>query len=177
VLTLYFGFRKGEAFGLQEKNIDWFAEGVRLFAEDVKDKEDTFLPGSQEAMGYLRCLAIEADRRGVRHLLTHRQSDKESWRPLKHVRSAWDRAMDMIEKETGSRWRWHDLRAAYITHVALTSGAVAAQTMARHSNFDTTRAYIDVADEMRRIAAERTAQRPALQTVRNVPEKVPDKSP
>jgi len=99
VLTLFFGFRKGEAFGLQEKNIDWLAEGVRLFAEDVKDKEDTFLPGSQEAMGYLRCLAMEAGRRGVRHLLTHRQSDKESWRPLKHVRSAWDRAMDMIEKE------------------------------------------------------------------------------
>jgi hypothetical protein len=149
------------------------AEGVRLFAEDVKDHEDTFLPGSQEAMGYLRCLAMEADLRGMRHLLTYRQSDKEPWRRLAHVRTAWDRAMDVIEKEFGCRWRWHDLRAAYITHVALTSGAVTAQIMARHSSFDTTRAYIDVADEARRIAAERTALRPALQVVR----KVPDRSP
>jgi len=46
------------------------------------------------------------------------------------------------------------------------SGAVTTQMMARHGNFDTTRAYIDVADEGMCIAAAPTALRPALQTAR-----------
>jgi integrase len=173
ILTLYFGFRRGEVFGLQEKNVDWLAEGIRLYAEDVKDKEDAFLPGSQEAMGHLRCVAMEAEARHVHHLITFRRSDAESWRPLQMARSGWDRAMDIIERERGCRWRWHDLRAAYITHVALTSGAVTAQVLARHSNFETTRAYIDVSDESRRIAAERTAARPALRAARGSLTKLP----
>jgi hypothetical protein len=44
VITLYFGFRSSEAFGLEEVNCDWQSQGVRLFAEDVKDAEDVFLP-------------------------------------------------------------------------------------------------------------------------------------
>ena len=174
ILTLYFGFRQGEVFSLKEKNVDWLSEGIRLYAEDVKDNEDAFLPGSQEAMGYLRCLAMEAEARHVHHLITYRRSETESWRPLQKARSGWDRAMDTIEREMGCRWRWHDLRAAYITHVALTSGAVTAQALARHSNFETTLAYIDVADEFRRMAAERTAERPALLAARKSLTKVPD---
>jgi integrase len=61
VLTLCFGFRRGEAFTLQTHQVDWQAEGIRLMGEDVKDAEDAFLPVSQFAIGYLRCLAIEAD--------------------------------------------------------------------------------------------------------------------
>lgn len=173
VVTLFFGFRKGEAFRLQDPHVDWEAAGVRLFAEDVKDSEDAFLPGSQEAMGYLRCLAMEADQRGTRHLITYRPAKTEQashealrWRPIKSPKSAWATAMKIIKAEFGAKWRWHDIRAAYITHVAITSGAVAAQTMARHSNYETTRAYIEVADETRRVAAERTAERPALMIVR-----------
>jgi site-specific recombinase XerC len=60
------------------------------------------------------------------------------------------------------RWRWHDVRAAYITHVAMTSGPLAAQKLARHSDFSTTQAYIEVADEVMRGAADRASQRPAL---------------
>ncbi len=32
ILTLYFGFRQGEVFGLKEKNVDWVSEGIRPFA-------------------------------------------------------------------------------------------------------------------------------------------------
>ena len=88
--------------------------------------------------------------------------------------------MDIVQGETGCRWRWHDLRAAFITHGALTSGAVTAQVLARHSNFETTQAYIDVADEARRIAAERTAERPALLDARKsltMPVRDPTKLP
>jgi hypothetical protein len=170
VLTLYFGFRQGEAFGLQEDNCDWLAGGVRLFAEDVKDDEDTFLPGPQEAMGYLRALAMEGEARGLRHLISFRQETREGraeqhWRPIKSPKRAWATAMKVIEKEFGRRWRWHDIRAAFITHVAMTSGALAAQKLARHSTYDTTQAYVEVADEQRRMAAERAAVRPALSLI------------
>jgi site-specific recombinase XerC len=70
--------------------------------------------------------------------------------------------MKKIEAEFGARWRWHDLRAAFLTHIAMTSGPLAAQALARHSDFDTTRAYIKVADEMMRLAADRASERPAL---------------
>jgi hypothetical protein len=72
--------------------------------------------------------------------------------------------MDLIEKEFGRRWPWHDLRAAFITHVAITSGALAAQTLARHSDFDTTRAYIEVANEVMRQAADRAVERPCFES-------------
>ena len=166
-ITLCFGFRSSEAFGLKEDQVDWQAEGVRLFGEDVKDAEDVFLPGSQFAMGYLRCLAMEAEDRGVRHLISYRQEAEDPkkqkpWRPIRRARTAWRTAMKVIEVEFGRRWRWHDLRAAFITHVAMTSGPLAAQTMARHSDFDTTRAYIEVANEVTRTAADRAVDRPAL---------------
>ncbi len=73
--------------------------------------------------------------------------------------------MRAVQAEFGTRWRWHDIRASFITHVAVTSGPLAAQSLARHSDFATTKGYIEVADEIRRIAADRTADRPALTVV------------
>ncbi len=70
--------------------------------------------------------------------------------------------MDEIEAQYGRRWRWHDIRAAFITHVARTSGQLAAQALACHSDYSTTKTYVEVADEFRREAAERAAERPAL---------------
>ncbi len=53
-----------------------------------------------------------------------------------------------------------------ITHVALNSGPVAAQSLAWHSDCDTNRPYIEVADDIRRNAANKTARRPALSVMR-----------
>jgi hypothetical protein len=108
-IALCFGFRSSEAFGLKEDQVDRLAEGVRLFGEDVKDVEDVFLPGSQFAMGYLRCLAMEAEERGVRHLVSYRQEAKDAkkrkpWRPIRRARTAWRTAMKVIEAEFGRRF-------------------------------------------------------------------------
>ena len=73
--------------------------------------------------------------------------------------------MRVIEAKHGRRWRWHDIRAAFITHVALTSGQLAAQALARHSDYATTAAYVEIADEFRRTAAHRAADRPALKLI------------
>lgn len=172
VLTLYFGFRRGEVFNLRIHHVDFEAGGIRLFAEGVKDKEDTFLPGAPEAMEYLRRLVEQAKGRGVTHLITWRRRRNaptkqklEPWRPLKRPKSAWKTVMRQIEVSFGRRFRWHDLRSAFITQVAMTSGPLAAQALARHSDYETTKAYVEVADEFRRTAAERAADRPALSAI------------
>ncbi len=170
VLTLLFGFRRGEAFTLQIHNIDRQARGVRLFAEDVKDGEDTFLPAGADGMAFLEDLIAQAEDRGVRHLVTWRPYRKDpteqaklKWAPIEKPKSAWTRVMDSVEERHGRRWRWHDIRAAFITDVAIGSGSALARALARHSDQDTTDAYVEVADTPRRQAAQRTEERPALQ--------------
>ena len=73
--------------------------------------------------------------------------------------AAWRRARAYMRKVYGRTWRWHDLRGAFITSVALNSGGGVAQNLARHSDFATTQLYIEVADEMRRLAADRIGDR------------------
>jgi hypothetical protein len=155
MLTALFGFRSTEAFTLLRTQVDWQSCGVRLQAEDVKDGEDAFLPASQFAMGWLWCLDIDADRRSLQHLISWRPKKDGPFVPLKKPRSAWRRAHAFMRAKYGRTWRWHDLRAAFITQVALHSGGIVAQNLARHSSFSTTQGYIDVADEMRRLAADR----------------------
>jgi len=55
---------------------------------------------------------------------------------------------------------------AFTTHAALNSGPVAAQSLARHSDYDATRAYIEVADDIRRNAANKTVRCPAPSVMR-----------
>jgi integrase len=174
VLTLYFGFRRGEVFTLQIHQADFDNGGVRLEAGAVKDDEDAFIPGAPAAMAFLQRLVDQARTRKTANLITWRRSYKdaarqaaEPWAPILSPKRAWSTVMDAIEGKFGRRWRWHDLRASFITHVAMTSGAAAAQKMARHSRYATTEAYVEVADEERRIAAARTAERPALRLIRD----------
>ncbi len=175
-ITLCFGFRRDEAFAMTVQHLDFEAGGIRLKAEAVKNSEDIFLPGSQFAMGFLRCLAIEAEQRGNVFLITWRpartetaSADARRWRPIKSPKTAWTTAMKTIMAEFGARWRWHDIRAAFITHVALTSGPIPAQRFARHRDFKTTQRYIEIADSQMRDAAERNTVRPALSIVRKQP--------
>lgn len=171
-LTLFFGLRKGEAFPLTIAHVDFQAGGLRLDAGDVKNKTDAFMPGSSHAMQFLAQLVDQARERNTPYLITWRgrffKPEKlaaQKWRPIKSPKSAWRTAMNAIEKRYGKRWRWHDIRAAYITQVALTSGPIAAQSLARHQDFKTTQGYIEVADEVRRAAAELASERPAFGVV------------
>lgn len=169
MLTLYFGFRKGEVFGLTIDQIDQGARGIWLAAADVKNDADAFLPGAPAAMAFAGDLVDQARARGATHLITWRRTiknaerqAKEKWRPIANPKRAWSTAMTAIAKRFGRKWRWHDIRASFITQVAITSGAVAAQKLARHASFQTTQGYIDVADDVGRRAAAGAADRPAL---------------
>jgi integrase len=170
--TLYFGFRRGEVFNLQIEDVDFLARGVRLYAENVKDDEDAFIPGGPEAMTFLAQLVAQAKERHTPYLITWRRHRKdaaaqaaEKWCPIINPRSSWRRVMNRIEAKFGRRWRWHDLRAAYITYVAMTAGPMAAQRLARHSDFKTTQGYVEVADKVMRAGADSAAARPALALV------------
>jgi integrase len=168
-LTLFFGFRRNEAFSLTIGQVDGDAGGIRLEAKNVKNRTDAFIPGSRRAMQFLAQLADQARNRGTRQLITWRglvADEKKlavaTWRPIKSPKSAWTRAMGEIEKRYGRRWRWHDIRAAYITQIAMTSGPIAAQKLARHSDFKTTAGYVEVADDVIRAAAETASDRAAF---------------
>lgn len=165
-LTLYFGVRRREPFGLQIHHIDFVARGIWLLAHETKRRGDEFLPGGNDAMAFLALLAGEAQMRETAYLITWRRHEGQAWKPMASAKRAWADAMEVIAAEFGARWRWHDIRAAYITQVALTtqSGAVV-QSMARHAHFATTELYIDVANELRAEAAERATARPALRAV------------
>jgi integrase len=165
IATLYFGFRKTEAFSLQIHHVDFQAGGIRFKKNEVKNKEDSFLPGSRDAMQFLAMLVDQARERGAKHLITWRRFYKDParqaaapWKPIKSPKRAWGTVMKRIKAR-------HDVRAAYITQIALKAGPVAAQRLARHSDFSTTQGYIDVADEVLRAAAETATQRPALGVV------------
>jgi integrase len=168
-VTLFFGFRRNEAFSLTIGQVDFDAGSIRLEAKNVKNRTDAFLPGSRHAMQFIAQLVDQAHDRSTRHLITWRglATDEKklavaAWRPIKSSKSAWTRAMDEIEKKYGRRWRWDDIRAAYITQVAITSGPIAAQKLARHSDFKTTAGYVEVADDVMRAAAEKASERVAL---------------
>ena len=174
LLTLYLGFRQQEVLKLQVMQVDLDLGAIRLDAADVKDNEDDYLPIPPEAVPLLQRLVDQARARKTRYLITYRPrrtfknaTDEASckWRPIASPKRAWETVMRRIADQFGRRWRWHDIRASFITHVAITAGPVAAQSLARHSSYETTRGYIAVADEVRRAALSHIADRPALRLV------------
>lgn len=173
IATLYFGFRQSEIFERTVVDVDFEHGGIWLSAEHVKDNEDAFIPGADEAMAFMRKLVDQANARKTKHLITWRRTYKDAeaqaaaaWMPIKEPKTAWRTIMDKVETKFGRRYRWHDIRAAYISYVAIKSGGPVAQALARHSDLRTTQAYIHVADSFQREGANRAAERPALKVVR-----------
>jgi len=169
IATLLFGFRKTEIFQLEIPDLDFEMSGVWLSHEHVKDNEDAFLPGSPEAMAFMQQLVDQARARGVTRLITWQRIRKspdaqamEPWRNVFRPKRTWATVMKKVEQAFGRRYRWHDIRAAYISYVANTSGQLAAQKLARHSDYRTTEAYVLVQDALLRKAARRASSRPAL---------------
>jgi integrase len=174
VATLLFGFRRSEIFRLELPEVDFELGGVWLSHARVKDDEDSFMPGSPEAMAFMRQLVDQAVERGQTRLITWRRKRakpedqvKEPWRTVESPKAAWRTAMKRVVKAFGRRYRWHDIRAAYISLVATTSGGPAAKRLARHSDYRTTEAYIHIEDDALRVAAQHASARPALAIVRS----------
>lgn len=169
IASLLFGFRRSEIYRLKITDLDFELGGVWLSHDEVKDDEDSFLPGSPDAMAFMRGLVDQARARDMTRVISWRRprtnphdQEAEPWREVESPKRAWKTAMKKILIAFGRKYRWHDIRAAYISHVAVTSGGPAAKRLARHSDYRTTEGYILVEDDILRRAAEGASARPAL---------------
>lgn len=166
-LTLHFAFRRAEAFGLTRRHIDRTKRGIVLRAHEVKDAEDVFLAASADAWALLMRLDAQAEERGTPYLIARprRASDPAGaeWLPLKNQKRAWARVQRQLKEKLGETWRWHDLRATTLTHVAWKAGPLPAQHLGRHSDYRTTAKYVAAApDAAKQQIADTASSLPAL---------------
>ncbi len=163
------GLRKAEVFSATIDWIDWEAGGLRIPAAIAKSDRDDFLPANGEARELLAWLAADAadraknpamsdgERDDARHLIVYRKigegkDDKPfAARPIKNARKAWASALRRVGVK---HYRFHDVRATFVTQVAHVAPAAVTQNLARHKDAATTARYTKVADEAKRAAVE-----------------------
>ncbi len=169
-LVRLLGLRRAEVFAATVDWIDWDAGGLRVPAEIAKADRDDFLPANDEARELLAWLALEAAERAqaparsagrrddTRHLVVYRPAGigaddrPHAARPIKNARNAWRSA---IARAGGGRsYRFHDVRATFITEVAHVASSAVTQDLARHKDPATTARYTKVADPVRRAAVD-----------------------
>ncbi len=166
-LVRLFGLRLSEVFKAKTNWIDWEAEALRLPAAITKANRDEILNANDEALELLSWLAMFAAERkqACESLIVYSapglQSDGRPFppRPIKNARRAWSTVLKRFGM--GGRWRFHDLRATYITQVALVASSATTQSLARHKSAATTALYTEVADSAKRaaVAAMRSTSR------------------
>jgi integrase len=162
-----FGFRLDEVFGTTRNEIDFDGRCYRLPAEKTKAGRDEVMPANAEAMRLLKRLDEAARKRepdnDAAPLIVYQPRGKDAKgrpfkpRPIANPRRAWA----TIQKRLGikSGFRFHDLRATFITQTARVAKSAVVQTLARHTDARTTARYIEVADEDLRKAVEAMAGR------------------
>ncbi|MFN8702687.1 MAG: tyrosine-type recombinase/integrase [Rhodospirillales bacterium] len=162
-LVRLFGFRLDEVFGLTVGRIDWENCGYRLQAAKTKAGRDEFMPANVEAMQLLERLAAEANARAPRDraalliVYTPPGRDRTTGKPkapraIKNARKAWASAL----KRAGvaGEYRFHDLRATFITQIAEVASAATTQDLARHTSPATTKRYTKISDQAKRAAID-----------------------
>jgi integrase len=162
-LVRLFGFRLDEVFGLTVGRIDWENRGYRLSAEKTKAGRDEFMPANAEAMRLLERLVAEAnarapgDRAALLIVYTPPGRDRATAKPkapraIKNARKAWASAL----KRAGvaGEYRFHDLRATFITQIAQVASAATTQDLARHTSSATTKRYTKISDQAKRAAVD-----------------------
>jgi integrase len=168
-LVRLIGFRRDEVFSATVDWIDWESGGVRIPAAFTKSDRDEFLPANEEARELLAWLAADAidraksppmsagKRDDARHLIVYRRPGRGgdgkpfAARPMKNARKAWKTA---LKRAGAPSYRFHDVRATFVTQVAHVAPSAVTQDLARHKDAATTARYTKVADEAKRAAVE-----------------------
>lgn len=156
-LSRLFGLRLDEAM---QARADWIARderALRLPAEVQKAERDEYLDGNAEAMQLLDWLALFARDRGDDYLIVYTPPGLDAKgkphkpRPIRNPRRAWKSALRRLGVE--GRWRFHDVRARYITEIANIASSATTQALARHKSAATTALYTGIVDAAKRRAA------------------------
>ncbi len=165
-LSILMGFRKSEIFcALSIDNVNFERRGVWLDGERTKGKRDEFVPANEAAMDILTRLVAQAREHGERRLILYwppksKDGTQPPPRPIKDARTAWRTLRGKLGIE--GRHRFHDLKAAYVTALALHAPARVVQELARHKSMATTQNYIRVADTAQREAVEAIGRKRAI---------------
>ncbi|MGE0047170.1 MAG: tyrosine-type recombinase/integrase, partial [Hyphomonadaceae bacterium] len=150
-IALLTGLRKAEVFGLRADQVNIEARTIRLDAARTKGKRDEIIRCPSDAMTLLERLVAEARQDGRDFLIAYRRPAKKDAkklppaRPVRNPKKAWQSALRAAGLPP---YRFHDLRATYITNVATMplSSAAMTRNLARHRDQKTTDRYLKVAD-------------------------------
>lgn len=90
-------------------------------------------------------------RNAPEHLIVYRKPGRDALkrpfpaRPIKDARGAWHAALDRVGADR--RYRFHDVRATYITQIAHVAPDKVTQDLARHADTATMARYVKFADD------------------------------
>jgi integrase len=157
-----FGFRLDEVFSATRDEIDFEGRCYRLPAAKSKANRDEVMPANEEAMRLLKRLDDRARKREPDNpaapLIVYQPRGKDAKgrafkpRPIANPRRAWATAQKHVGVK--GKFRFHDLRATFVTQAALVAKSAVVQALARHTDPRTTARYIKVADVDLRDAVE-----------------------
>jgi len=171
-LTRLMGFRKAEVFSLRVDQIDLERGGVWLSAAETKGARDEFVAAPEAAMPLLEQLVADASDAGVPWLISYqarrRTVDGDAIverRPVRNPKRAWATVL----RRLGLSYRFHDLKASFVSAVAMSASGATTQKLARHRDFSTTQRYLAVADHEARAAVEKSASRLAAAATGRIP--------
>jgi integrase len=135
--------------------VDWIdreQQALRLPAEVTKANRDELQIANDEAMQLLAWLALFARERNSanEYLVVYTPQGGRKARSIKSLQGAWTSALRRLGLE--GRYRFHDIRATYVTQVAMVASSAVTQGLARHKSAATTALYTRVADGAKRAA-------------------------
>jgi integrase len=168
-LVRLLGLRRFEVFAATADWIDFENGGLRVPAAVTKSNRDDFLPANDEARELLAWLAFDVAERArgpmraggtrddARHLIVYRPAGSDddgrehAARPIKNARRAWRGA---LVRAGVKRFRFHDIRATFVTELAHVAPSAVTQDLARHKDAATTKRYVKIADRARQAAVD-----------------------
>ncbi|MCA6303678.1 MAG: tyrosine-type recombinase/integrase [Phenylobacterium sp.] len=160
LLARNMGFRLDEMTSIRPDQVDDAARGVWLDAAQTKAARGTFKPAPAAAWAVLERRAAEARALGLDRILFWPRpagrapdgSPRARWEPVRSFKTAWRGAL--ARAGLAGRWRWHDLKASFVTAVARHGRPATVQQLAEHRHASTTARYLAVFDEDKRAAVE-----------------------
>lgn len=151
-LARLFGLRLAEVCKARVDWIEWEQQALRLPAEVTKANRDELQIANHEAMQLLAWLALFARERNSAKdfLVVYTPNGDRKARSIQSLQGAWTNALRRLGLE--GRYRFHDIRATYVTQVAMVASSAVTQGLARHKSAATTALYTRVADGAKRAA-------------------------
>lgn len=154
MLARLMGFRLDELVTLETQQVviseEW--RGVRLNGDRTKGRRDEFVPASPEAAALLARLVGEAETAKQRRLILYRPKGRGAPRPVSSLKRAWASAQAAAGLD--GRYRFHDLKASFVTASARIASGPTTQGLARHRSFSTTQRYLKIVDREKTAAMD-----------------------